>query len=277
MNLKMDLHCHSIYSDGTETPANVVCLAAKAGVGLFALTDHDTLLGVSEAVEAGREHGVRVLPSIEMDTESPFELHILGLDVDIDNAALTSALLLAKNRRSERNSRILKTLKSAGFNIYPYFKESFGSTTRFNIACALVDSGHASTISDAFARFLEPGTLGYFELERPSPAEVIGLIRGAGGIPVLAHPCKLKANPHNVVMQLAAQGLMGLEAYYPTSTKGQIELFVSLASKYGLIITSGSDYHGANRDILPGLAWEDNALLNKSARLFISRHCKTFV
>ncbi len=273
MNSKMDLHCHSIYSDGTDTPREVVRLAAEAGVSLFALTDHDTMVGVPEAVREGKALGVLVLPSIEMDTESPFELHILGLDVDIENSALKSALLMAESRRNERNARILKILKDERIDVYEYFEESLGSTTRLNIARALVSAGYSKTISEAFRDFLGHGTIGFFELERPSPAHVIGLIRDAGGIPVLAHPCKLKVNPHTLIEQLAKQGLMGLEAFYPTSTKGQTELFVSLASEYGLLVTSGSDYHGTNREgCMPGSAWQNNACLSKSYRYFINHH-----
>ena len=109
----MDLHCHSTMSDGTYSPAAIIRMAAKAGIDILALTDHDTMSGVPEAMQAGEEQGILVLPAVELDTESPFELHILGLDVNPNDSALCEALLEIQLRRRRRNEKILDKLRAA--------------------------------------------------------------------------------------------------------------------------------------------------------------------
>jgi len=276
MSLRTDLHCHSAYSDGTCTPGEIVRMAAKAGIGLLSLTDHDTLAGVGEAVAAGKQQGgVLVLPGIEMDNESPFELHILGLDIDPDNDALNTALRETFSRRRRRNAKILNKLREIGCDVAGRVEAltNGGIETRMHIAIALRDAGFAPDVTEAFKRYLNPGAPAYYGEIRFTPGEVIALIKGAGGVPVLAHPCHIRQNPHRVVEELAGLGIMGLEAYYPASTLGQTEIFVSLAAQYGLLVTCGSDFHGKNREGTPlGCAWRDVECLRKTAAFFTERH-----
>ncbi len=273
MNLRMDLHCHSVMSDGTAAPSEIVRMAAKANLGILALTDHDTMSGIPEAEEAGRQYGVLVLPSVEIDSESPFELHILGLDVDPKNPALCDALQETQRRRRKRNTVIFDRLKQAGYDVEAFLPESAGNTTRLHIAMALRNAGHAPSVTEAFKLFLSPGKPGYYLEPRLMPKEVISLVRGAGGIPVLAHPCHIRQNPHQVVAELTELGIMGLEAYYPASTIGQTETFVSLAAQFGLLVTCGSDFHGKNREGTPlGCAWREVDCLVKTAELMHNRH-----
>ena len=267
-----DLHLHSNCSDGFDTPARVVEQAKECGVTLMALTDHDSVLGVREAVQAGERLGVRVLPAIEMDTEWAHELHILGLDIDILEPNLVSALELARTRRGIRNAEIAQRLKSAGYDILPYLHGGTEVATRLNIAIALVAGGFAESARDAFLRFLRKGCPGYFAVERFSPEEVSALIRGAGGIPVWAHPMHGHPDIHALTEQLKSLGLMGLEAYHPSMSEGEGEVLVSIARQQKLLVTCGSDYHGANRPgVVPGQTWRVHPVLAECRALLEAR------
>ncbi len=275
MSVRMDLHCHSGFSDGTATPGEIVRMAKKANIEILSLTDHDTFSGVPDALSAGKEQGILVLPGIEMDNDSPFELHILGLDIDINNEPLQEALSESRRRRQRRNAKILDKLKELGCDVQDRVKEVSGDSTvtRMHIAVALRDAGYAESVTEAFRQFLNAGAPAHFEDWRYTPKEVIALLRGAGGIPVLAHPCHIRRDPHGLVAELAGLGLMGIEAYYPTSTLGQTTTFVSLAAQYGLLVTCGSDFHGKNREGTPlGCAWRDVECLRRTAEFFQERH-----
>ena len=259
-----DLHLHSNCSDGFDAPARVVEQANECGVTLMALTDHDSVSGVPEAMQAGERLGVRVLPAIEMDTDWPHELHILGLDIDIFEPGLVRALEQARTRRGLRNNEIAERLKSAGYDILPFLNGGTEVATRLNIAIALVEGGFAESTRDAFIRFLRKGCPGYFAVERFTPEEVISLIRGAGGIPVWAHPMHGHPDVHALTDQLMSLGLMGLEAYHPSMSEGEADVLVSIARQQKLLVTCGSDYHGANRPgVVSGQTWREHPALNE--------------
>ncbi|HWQ05785.1 MAG TPA: PHP domain-containing protein [Feifaniaceae bacterium] len=270
-----DLHLHSKCSDGSDTPGEVISRAASLGVTLAALTDHDCVTGVTEALEAGKRFGVRVLPALEMDTEWPHELHILGLDVDIAESRLSAALETARKRRIERNAEIIRRLRAAGTEIEPLLNRDGGVATRLHFALALVAGGFADTTREAFTRYLHKGRPGYFAVERFTPEQVIHLILGAGGVPVWAHPTHGGSNLHALTEELARYGLMGLEAFHPSVSEGESALLLSIARQKGLIVTCGSDYHGKNRaEVVPGQAWRACAALEESRAFFESRPAK---
>jgi len=257
---KFDFHSHSIVSDGTYTPTELVEEAARQGVKLLALTDHDNIGGVSEAVDTGRRIGLPVLPAVEMDNEWRHELHIIGLDIDPNNPTLLQCLEIARARREKRNKTIYRLLKEAGYPVEEYIDRPADRTTKLHIAKALIAMGAAADVKDAFAKHLRPGRPGYYVEPRFTPKQVIDMIHIADGLPVLAHPCHIRDNPHALVRELCDLGIMGIEAYYPSSTPRQTEMFVSLAHQLGLLITCGSDFHGANRPGVDlGCAWVDNA------------------
>lgn len=263
-NEPFDLHLHSNCSDGSDAPARVVESVAGSGITLLALTDHDTVKGVLEATDAGERLGVRVLPAIEMDTEWAHELHILGLDIDIDEPRFVRALEKARKRRGLRNFEIAERLKNVGYDITPYLTGGTEVATRLNIALALVAGGFAENTNDAFARFLKRGCPGYFSVERFTPEEVISLILGAGGIPVWAHPMHGHPDVHKLTLQLKSFGLAGVEAYHPSMSEGDAEILISIARQERLIVTCGSDYHGANRPgVVPGQTWRTHAALTE--------------
>ena len=269
---RFDLHCHSCHSDGTVTPDEIVRTAARAKLELLAITDHDNMDGVAEAVRTGEEVGVPVLPAVEMDNEWRHELHIIGLDVDPGNRTLQQALEIARDRRKKRNTVIYGKLKQVGLDMEPVVGRPIDHTTKLHIAMALVKSGNANDVRDAFGKYLRPGMPGYYVETRFTPAQVLEIIHAADGIPILAHPCHIRDNPHTLVRELTAMGLMGLEAYYPSSTPRQTEMFVSLAAQLKLLVTCGSDFHGANRPGIPlGCAWRDCRELESTYTLLTRR------
>ena len=154
---KFDLHMHSNCSDGADAPARVVQNAVRQGASLMALTDHDSVAGVGEALAEGRVQGIAVLPAVEMDTEWPTELHILGLDVDVNEPGFTAMLETARQRRIARNFVIYERLAKAGYDIAGYIDRPAGSTTRLHIALALVQAGYAENTAQAFDRYLRRG------------------------------------------------------------------------------------------------------------------------
>lgn len=267
-----DLHLHSNRSDGSYSPAEVVRRAAERGLTLLALTDHDTVNGVPEAAAEAESMGIRLLPAIEMDAEWPSELHILGLDIDLSEPRLTAALSTALTRRGERNEEIADRLLTAGYDIRPHLSGDVDAVTRLNIALALVKGGYAADTRDAFVRFLNRGGPGYYAVERFSPEEIMRLIRGAGGVPVWAHPLKGHADVHKLAPTLKELGLMGLEAYHPSQSEGDSVVLTSIARQLGLLVTCGSDYHGEHRiDVFPGQTWRDIPALNECRAFFEQR------
>lgn len=262
---RFDLHTHSCVSDGTATPTEIVRMAAQSRIKLLALTDHDNIMGVKEALEAGKEYGVPVLPAVEMDNEWRHELHIIGLDVDPNNPTLLRALEIARERRERRNKIIYGKLKEAGYNIQPLVNRPESVTTKLHIAHGLIKGGYANDVRDAFAKYLRPGMVGYYTEPRFTPEQVIDIIHIADGLPILAHPCHIRENPHGLIRELCDLGLMGLEAYYPTSTPRQTEMYVSIARQYRLMVTCGSDFHGDNRPGVPiGCAWRPVPVLEQT-------------
>lgn len=259
-----DLHIHSDMSDGTFAPEQIPALALEQGVALMALTDHDTAVGCREAAEAGRKIGVKVISGMEIDAEFPSELHILALGIDPDHEKIKQYEIWRREGRLDRNRRILKKLRAMGRDVEHLIEHSRGNDTRLHIAKALVAGGYAATLTDAFDRYIGSGAPAYVPSERISKKEAVELAVDAGGVAVLAHPCKLKADPHSLIRELADYGLWGIEAYYPISTEGQLKLFLDLAERYGLKPTCGSDFHGKNRDTLIGAAYKNAAGLEET-------------
>lgn len=276
INQPFDLHLHSSCSDGSETPAQVVQLCAELGITLLALTDHDNVLGIPEALEAAKQVGVRVLPSIEMDAEWPHEMHILGLDIDIDEPNMKQALEKALERRGVRNTEIVSRLARVGCDVSAYLGGEIGAATRLNIAIALVKAGYAADTKDAFARYLRKGCPGFYTVERFTPEQIVQLILGAGGVPVWAHPMNGHADPHRIAPMLKEFGLMGMEGYHPSLSEGDSVVITSVARQLGLIVTCGSDFHGDHRpEVKPGQTWRDCALLRETRAFFEARPQRT--
>jgi hypothetical protein len=241
-----DLHIHSNLSDGTNSPEELVKLAAAANLKTISLTDHDTVEGNEVAQAAGKVAGVEVIPGIELTTESPrAEIHILGYFIDCKNPKLLTILEKIQEDRVKRIYKIVKKLKALKVEIEP--EEVFAlsgkkSPGRPHVARALVKLGAVLNFKEAFNRYLDFRAPAYVPHYKLSPVEAIRLIAEVGGIPVFAHPAI--SNSDEIIPDLVAEGLRGLEVYYPGYQPERIERYLGLARKYGLLVTGGSDFHG---------------------------------
>ena len=254
--MSIDLHTHSNFSDGTLTPTELVTLAKKKKISALALTDHDTMAGVEEAVLAGEMLGVEIIPGIEISVlHDKVEYHILGYWADSHNSVLAEALAKLQGARSERNNKILQKLNELGI---PATNEELervseqGQTGRPHIAKLLVRYGVVKTITQAFDDFLKKGAVAYVSRFAFTAIEAVTLIHQAGGLAVLAHPTQndpeLTRLP-SVLADLVPAGLDGIEVYYPTHSHKMKKKLRALAAQHNLLLTGGSDYHG---DIRPG-------------------------
>ncbi|MCA9860578.1 MAG: PHP domain-containing protein [Thermomicrobiales bacterium] len=243
----VDLHCHSTASDGLLSPAGLVAYAAERGVMTIGLTDHDSTSGVADAIETGRQHGIKIVPGVELSAEiASLQAHILGYFIDPDSASLQGEFAWMNESRRERVERIGANLNAAGITIDATEVLALagnGTVGRPHVARVLIANGYASSISDAFDRFLTRGKPGYALSEKITPEGAIGAINRAGGVAVLAHPWSTK-NPRAAVERLAPAGLTGLECYYGEYTPDVRSDLAALAAEFGLIATGGSDFHG---------------------------------
>jgi len=254
MNL-IDLHTHSTASDGSYAPAEVVRLAKEGGLAAVALTDHDTIDGVAEAVAAGEKYGVEVIPGVEISARFPGgSMHILGLYIDYTNGHLDERLAVLKRARAERNPQIIAKLNAMGIPISMAQVEAIsggGQVGRPHIARALLEAGFVSNIQQAFDIYLRKGGKAYAGKFRFPQEEAIAMIRDVQGVPVLAHPFTLGLGSafalRHLLLELKNLGLAGLEVYYSEHTPEQEALYLKLARELDLLITGGSDYHGANK------------------------------
>ncbi len=256
---KADLHLHTRYSDGSYEPAELVRLAKDLRIDTIAVTDHDTVAGVAEALAEGRRIGVRVIPGVEMSTvhDGDVETHLIGLFVDPNNAALVETLARSAETRLRRLDRILEMLAKEGVNLsLDEIREHTAGEIlgRMQVAEALVRSKHAGTITNAFTRWLGIGKPAYLPSITASPEECCRLIREAGGVAVLAHPGD-RVEEEKLTWAVKA-GCRALEAYYPLYSKPVTEAWIKLAKEHDLGVSGGSDCHGSRKaKVFIGAVW----------------------
>lgn len=251
----VDLHTHSNASDGTMKPGELVRLAKERGLKAIALTDHDTIDGLAEAVAAGRQWGVEVIPGLEISARHPGgSMHIVGLFLDYEDALLSRRLAVLKEARKDRNPRIIAKLNALGIPLKMAQVERFsgrGQMGRPHIARALYEAGFVRSIQEAFDIYLGNEGKAYVSKFRFPPEEAIEMIREAHGVPVLSHPFTLGLpSPEALrerLQELAGLGLAGIEVFYPEHSPEQEALYLALARELGLLVTGGSDFHGDNK------------------------------
>lgn len=245
-----DLHTHSTASDGQYSPAQVVQRAGQAGVEVLALTDHDTIDGVEEAVQAGKTLGMTVLRGVELGAKEARHLHILGLALPRDCAPLARLCRKLLDGRNERKYRIVDFLKEKGVPVDLAEVEQLAGgevIARPHFAQVMVRHGYVKDSREAFDRYLDTEEYQRIERFKASAADCIAAIRQSGGRAVLAHPCQLKLpleELEQLVRRLKEAGLEGMECYYPEHTPQMAAEYAALAEKYGLHPTAGSDFHG---------------------------------
>ena len=251
---RIDLHLHTTYSDGSLPPTEVLGLAQKAGVSALAITDHDIVDGIPEAIEAGAHLGIEVIPGIEISSRyGESELHMLGYFLDWKDSELSSRLAQLRASRHRRNPRIIEKLNELGLDLtYEEVKALAGTESigRPHIARVLMAKGYVRSAKEAFDRYLAEGAAAYVPRELPEPAEAIAWIRTARGIPVLAHPTWVKESAEGLFGlcdKLKAQGLGGIEVHYSTHKPQQTSQFLQIARRLDLLVTGGSDFHGLTK------------------------------
>jgi predicted metal-dependent phosphoesterase TrpH len=258
---RLDLHLHTTHSDGSLPPGEVVALAHKAGVSALAITDHDITTAIPEAVAAGRQFGIEVIPGLEVSSwYGDSELHVLGYFLDWQDAALNERLAALRESRHRRNPKIIERLQALGIDIrYDEVRALAGTEAvgRPHIARVLMNKGVVASAKEAFDRFLANGGPAYVPRELPSPAEAIRWIKAARGLAVLAHPTWVKTTEGtlmDLVRQLKADGLDGVEVHYSTHTPRQTRAYLDLTKQLNLLVTGGSDFHGITKpDIEVGI------------------------
>jgi predicted metal-dependent phosphoesterase TrpH len=255
-NNTIDLHTHSTASDGLYTPAELVEKAHEVHLRAIGLADHDTISGLGPAIEAGERLGVEVIPAVEINTNLPEgrgEAHVLGYFVEYRQVEFQESLQLLRDARRMRGERMVEKLRRQGVAIsWDHVRElAAGSVGRPHVARALIEAGYADDVSDAFARWIGPGRPGYVPRYKVTPENAVRLIRSAYGVPVLAHPAQIGDAISEAIALLVAAGMQGLECYYGEYDDQTVERLLGLASRYHLIPTGGSDYHGPNMHPTP--------------------------
>lgn len=257
----IDLHVHSNRSDGTFSPTELVDYAIEKGLHAFALTDHDTVDGLEEAIvyaeKLRADSGAiipRIIPGIEFSTEyQGRDIHIVGLDIDYKNPEFTAYLKNFVDSRILRNRKMCALLQEAGIDItYEKLLAEFPEAviTRAHYAAYLMHHGYTKSLPEAFERYVGDHCPYFVPREKVTPAQAVELVLKAGGIPVLAHPVLYRMSDERLerlVAELKEAGLVAIEAIYSTYNAGEERRMRALAAKYELQISGGSDFHGANK------------------------------
>lgn len=243
-----DLHTHTTFSDGSFQPEELVAAAKKIGLNYLGITDHDTVDGVRRLYENGLlpDRNITIIPGVELSANNPdYDVHLVGYNVDIYNAALIEMLEKIQEARWERFSQIVKVLQSKKYDIREgdilKIADTSRSIGRAHIARALVKIGAFKTVREAFDKMLAKGRPAYVPRYLPEVDEVIDVIHQSGGKVTLAHP-KLVGNDE-LVEELCGK-IDGLEVYYPCHKPEDVQHYYFLAKKYNLLISGGSDFHG---------------------------------
>ncbi len=258
---RIDLHLHTTHSDGSLSPTAVLQLAHTANVTALAITDHDIVTGIPEAIAAGAERGIEIIPGVEISScMGNSELHLLGYCIDWQDSELNRRLATLRESRHTRNPQIIERLRALGLDVtYEEVRALAGTDAvgRPHIARLLMDKKYVTSAKDAFDRYLAEGRPAYVARELPNPTDAIAWIRAAGGVAVLAHPTWAKVSGEGLnalLTTLKAEGLGGIEVHYSTHTKRQTMEYLDLAKRLDLLVTGGSDFHGITKpDIEVGM------------------------
>lgn len=262
----IDLHSHTNKSDGTLEPSELVDLAAEKGITYLAVTDHDTVAGIEEAIgraaminadASSSLHAPVIIPGIEFSTDwGGRDVHVVGLDIDHHNEEFVGKLQSFLDSREGRNRKMAENLKKMGIGIsFDGLMKMFPDCvlTRAHFAKYLYEYGYVRSVHEAFERYLGPDSPAYVPREKITPVQAVEMTLSAGGIPVLAHPLIYRFGDdklRELIAEMKEVGLVGIEAMYSTHSAEDVEYVKKLASETGLKISGGSDYHGNNK---PGI------------------------
>ncbi len=249
----IDLHTHTRFSDGSLTPTEVVELAAREGLSAVAITDHDSIGGLEEALAAGERLGIEVVPGVELNLEhEQVTMDLLGYFFDCcPGDEMQAELAELRGYRDERNARILERLAEMGMTLDPKRLAAIaenGSAGRPHIGEAMRQAGYVASVSEAFHLYLGRGKPAWVDRRRLSLRKAVALLRASGGLPVIAHPGIIRTDRAGlaaIVREAARAGVAGLECHYPLHDDETVATCRALCERHSLAPTGGSDFHGA--------------------------------
>ena len=249
--MKVDLHIHTTYSDGSFSPEKIVDTALDVGLEAIAITDHDNILSHKIASDYAKDKPIKILPGVEINTlYKGYEVHILGYFMDFQDSDFQKLIKTQQQARIKQTKEIIALLaKRAGIkitfeSIVNQVAEG-GSIGRPHIAKAITNAGGTSSSIEAYNKYINDNSNVYVQRKTVSPFEAVEVIYEAGGIPVFAHPYDVDI-ADQLIKEMMNFGLRGIEAYHRKHSPAIIEYFSTLAEKYGLIVTGGSDFHTPN-------------------------------
>jgi len=245
-----DLHTHTTHSDGSLSPLELVQKARDLGIQILGITDHDNVGALDEAVHAGAELGVEIIPGMELSASSPDgEIHVLGYFMDYKSESLREALSIFRKKRLERVERIIGKLNrlKIPLTVESVLAEATGdSVGRPHIASALVNNGHAASYHQAFSKYIGDGRPAFEKKDEFSPEDTIRIIADAGGLSFLAHPGR--SVDENLLHRLIKSGLDGIEVCHPSHSPELVQYYRGIVNEYFLLESGGSDYHGGMKN-----------------------------
>ena len=268
MTATIDLHLHTLASDGRLTPTELIQLVVKQGLKTVSITDHDSTEGLAEAYEAAKEFPhLRIIPGIEMSADLPGnEVHVLGYFLDYHDVEFQATLTEFRRGRVDRARIMVEKLDTLGMHVEWEQVQRFagdGSVGRPHIALALVEAGYFEEPKEAFEEYLGNDGLAYYDRPKLNPIESVEMIKRVGGVPVLAHPTFMN-DMESGIIELMKVGLVGMEVYYAQYDDDTVRHLARLAKEYDLIPCGGSDYHGLGNsgEPLPGTLGPPDETIN---------------
>lgn len=254
LSRKVDLHMHTSYSDGQNTPEELILKVKEAGIDIISITDHDTVAGIEESIEIGKRYGIEVIPGLEISSDiRDREVHILGYFINPQNKELEEYLKFFRAERIKRAARIAEKLNVLGLeiqleDIMEVAKNS--AVGRPHIAKAMVNKGLVSNYYEAFSKYIGNGCPAYERKVHVSPRSAFKIISDAGGLSFIAHPGNL---PDIIMVELIEAGLDGIEVLHPSHLPYQVKHYRGIVNEYFLLESGGSDFHGGERNDLENL------------------------
>ncbi len=249
MRPKIDLHSHTNYSDGFNSPRELIDKANSKGIDVLSITDHDNLAAIEEATEYGKEVGVEIIPGVEISSDiMDREIHILGYFVELGNTELERYLEFFRAERLKRADRIVKKLNILGISLKleDVLKVARNSAVgRPHIAQAMVEGGFINSYYEAFNKYIGNGCIAYEKKVHVSPRSAFKIISDAGGLSFIAHPGIM---PENILKELIEAGVDGIEVIHPSHSPQLIKFYRGIVHEYFLLESGGSDYHGGKRE-----------------------------
>ncbi len=249
MRSKIDLHVHTNYSDGFNSPKELIDKAKNKGIDVLGISDHDNLAGIEEATEYGKKVGVEIIPGVEISSDiMDREIHILGYFVEPGNAELERYLEFFRAERLKRADRIVKKLNILGLSLKldDVLRIARNSAVgRPHIAQAMVEGGFIGSYYEAFNKYIGNGCIAYEKKVHVSPRSAFKIISDAGGLSFIAHPGIM---PENILKELIEDGVDGIEVIHPSHTAQLVKFYRGIVNEYFLLESGGSDYHGGKRE-----------------------------